>query len=326
MAAAVAEATDGKERRWRQQPRVYPEATTKEGAEKLADKILSYWRRRGYYNVTADILPVPGDTKFPVYAVRTNLVAGLPPPGAHHHTNLPDITVWARPQHAPCCPPEAATGQSAPEAAEVCRHDRAAPLRIRLGGAWRGREVVARCCGAAVAWQCRELLAPAHARIGAACVRRHVGARARAAGGDSDAGACDASAGAWGAATARRLSAADMTVSARRAGAMPPPAAEAAGGAAGPPDGALEWTLAGLAETVLLDQSIRRLLSNIAAYLQRPGMPPAVHAYADVLGANHDRIVDLVLRRRPPPAPITQPQWQQWLGAQQGPRQFSGGG
>jgi hypothetical protein len=52
---------------------------TEAGAGVLARKIERFWRAKGHKNVRAWIEPISGDFDKPIFAVRSNLINGLPP-------------------------------------------------------------------------------------------------------------------------------------------------------------------------------------------------------------------------------------------------------
>lgn len=51
---------------------------TKPGAERLAERIVSYWHSRGFRDVTATVYKIMASTGL-CYGIRSNLVNGLPP-------------------------------------------------------------------------------------------------------------------------------------------------------------------------------------------------------------------------------------------------------
>ena len=51
------------------------------GAQEIRDKIRSYWREKGHYDVSCDVIDgIKSDIPHhPIAVVRSNLVNGLPP-------------------------------------------------------------------------------------------------------------------------------------------------------------------------------------------------------------------------------------------------------
>jgi hypothetical protein len=74
-----------------QEPRVTTDWCTKTGADTLAEVIEHYWHDKGFVNVQAFVLSCcgihkhgegfarPGNKRYPVFGIRSNLVGGLPP-------------------------------------------------------------------------------------------------------------------------------------------------------------------------------------------------------------------------------------------------------
>ncbi|MBP0463599.1 hypothetical protein J5Y09_06735 [Roseomonas sp. PWR1] len=61
-------------------------ATSREGSARIAAQIEAFWLERGYV-VKADAMATEGG----VWIVRTNLVNGLPPPGAPRVEGAPRV-------------------------------------------------------------------------------------------------------------------------------------------------------------------------------------------------------------------------------------------
>jgi hypothetical protein len=57
-----------------------PDTLTGSGAQRIAEKIRSFWSAAGFSTVVVEIVRTAGvGEKPPIYAIRSNLLAGLPP-------------------------------------------------------------------------------------------------------------------------------------------------------------------------------------------------------------------------------------------------------